>query len=84
MDNGTVYVADVGNHRVMKWRDGAKAGVLAAGGYGPGDGLHQLKEPVDVTVDALGALIVADFGNARVMRWSPPSISTELLAAVRG
>ena len=84
LDNGTVYVADVGNHRVMKWRDGAKAGVLAAGGYGPGDGLHQLQEPVDVTVDALGALIVADFGNARVMRWSPPSISTELLAAVRG
>ena len=59
-------------------------GVLAAGGYGPGDALHQLKEPVDVTVDANGALIVADLGNARVMRWAPPAVSSELLQAVRG
>ena len=59
-------------------------GVLAAGGYGPGDALHQLKEPVDVMVDAAGALIVADLGNARLVRWAAPQVPTELLQALRG
>ena len=59
-------------------------GVLAAGGYGPGDALHQLKEPVDVTVDATGGLIVADLGNARVVRWAAPQVPAELLQVLRG
>ena len=57
---------------------------MAAGGYGPGDALHQLREPVDVTVDATGALIVADLGNGRVVRWAAPQVPAELLSALRG
>ena len=29
---GTIFVADTGNHRVMRWRDGARAGVALASG----------------------------------------------------
>lgn len=47
-------------------------------------GRHQLKEPVDVTVEpSSGGLIIADFGNARVVRWAAPAPPAELLAAVK-
>ena len=44
-------------------------GVLAAGGYGPGDALHQLKEPVDVTVDATGISFYAGFEVETCRSW---------------
>lgn len=72
-EDGTIYVADYQNHRIMKWREGWAAGLVVAGGHGgPDSGLHQLCEPIDVTMDPSGALYIADNGNARVVRWAAP------------
>ena len=57
------------NHRVMKWVEGAKQGIVVAGGQGKGNGLTQLSYPQGVVVDQLGTVYVADCGNARIMRW---------------
>ncbi|CAF3582778.1 unnamed protein product [Rotaria sp. Silwood1] len=39
---GSVYVSDLGNHRVMKWEGGAKQGIIVAGGEGQGNSLTEL------------------------------------------
>ncbi|CAF3332008.1 unnamed protein product [Rotaria sp. Silwood2] len=65
----TVYVSDFGNHRVMKWNEGAKEGIVVAGGQGDGNALTQLYYPNGLVADTLGTLYVADSNNHRVMRW---------------
>mmetsp|Transcript_147972 Transcript_147972/g.473685 ORF Transcript_147972/g.473685 Transcript_147972/m.473685 type:complete len:82 (-) Transcript_147972:327-572(-) len=72
-DDASVYLADYQNHRIMKWREGWQSGLVVAGGHSSGSGLHQLYEPIDVTMDASGALWIADNGNSRVVRWAAPS-----------
>ncbi|CAF0815650.1 unnamed protein product [Adineta steineri] len=68
-EDQSVYVSDWENHRVMKWRKGAKEGKVVAGRNGHGRNLHQLSYPAGVIVDNLGQIYVADNGNDRIMRW---------------
>jgi len=70
-DDQSIYVADQDNHRIVKWKLGAKSGKVVAGGHGEGNGTHQLKLPYDVIVDKEREnLIICDWGNKRVVRWS--------------
>ncbi|CAF5024758.1 unnamed protein product, partial [Rotaria socialis] len=50
--------------------EGAKEGIVVAGGQGEGNALTQLYYPYGIFVDTLGTLYVADQGNNRVMRWT--------------
>ncbi|CAF1158896.1 unnamed protein product [Adineta steineri] len=65
----SVYVSDQNNHRVMKWKKGAKEGTVVAGGNGQGRELNQLSKPEGVIVDDLGQIYVVDCWNDRIMRW---------------
>ncbi|CAF1537806.1 unnamed protein product [Rotaria sp. Silwood1] len=49
--------------------EGAKQGIVVAGGQGKGNGLTQLTSPQGVVVDQLGTVYVADWENNRIMRW---------------
>ncbi|CAF1531642.1 unnamed protein product, partial [Rotaria sordida] len=49
--------------------EGAKQGIVVAGGQGQGNGLTQLSNPYGVVVDQLGTVYVTDMGNNRIMRW---------------
>ncbi|CAF4989011.1 unnamed protein product [Rotaria sp. Silwood1] len=49
--------------------EGAKQGIVVAGGQGQGNDLTQLSSPRGVVVDQLGTVYVADAGNNRIMRW---------------
>ncbi|CAF3788421.1 unnamed protein product [Rotaria sp. Silwood1] len=53
----------------MKWEEGAKQGVVVAGGKGKGNSLTQMNHPQGVVVDQLGTVYVADTWNDRIMRW---------------
>ncbi|CAF5136094.1 unnamed protein product, partial [Rotaria sp. Silwood1] len=53
----------------MKWEEGAKQGVVVAGGQGKGNSLTQMNEPEGVLVDQLGTVHVTDSRNHRIMRW---------------
>ncbi|CAF3939034.1 unnamed protein product [Rotaria sp. Silwood1] len=53
----------------MKWMEGAKQGIVVAGGQGQENGLTQLSYPRGVVVDQLGTVYVADERNHRIMRW---------------
>ena len=75
---------NVGNHRVMKWMEGAKQGIVVAGGQGQGNGLTQLSYPEGVIVDQLGTVYVADRGNARTMRWSKGATQGSVIVGGNG
>ena len=69
-DNQTVYIADELNHRIVEWKSGATSGQVVAGGYGQGNGAHQLSEPSDVIIEKkCDSLIICDTSNRRVVRW---------------
>ncbi|CAF4939788.1 unnamed protein product [Rotaria socialis] len=68
---GTLYVADMRNHRVMRWTQGdQKQGTVAAGGNGRGEGADQFNGSAGLSFDQHGNLYVADVRNHRVQRFS--------------
>jgi len=67
----TIYVADFGNHRIIKWSFGERNGEVVAGGNGQGNRIDQLNSPSSVILDRnKKSLIICDWGNERVVRWS--------------
>ena len=67
--DGTLYIADSGNHRIVEWKKNATAGRIVAGGN-KGAEVDQLSSPRDVVIDHRNnSLIIADLGNTRVVRW---------------
>ncbi|CAF4238146.1 unnamed protein product, partial [Adineta steineri] len=83
-EDQSVYVTDTGNHRVKKWRKGAKEGRIVAGGNGYGRNLNQLYYPAGLIVDDLGKIYVADNGNSRVMRWCEGKEEGEIVVGGNG
>lgn len=70
-DDLSAYIADTGNHRVIKWKHGEKNGEVVAGGRGKGDRNDQLDGPTSVVLDKRSnGLIISDWGNKRVVKWS--------------
>jgi DNA-binding beta-propeller fold protein YncE len=68
----------------MKWVEGAKQGIVVAGGRGQGNGLTQLSDPWGVVVDQSGTVYVADRGNARIMRWVKGATQGNVLVGANG
>jgi len=68
-----IYIADAGNHRIVKWKldGGSDHGQIVAGGNGLGNRIDQLHWPTDVILDEKKkSLIICDQGNRRVVRWA--------------
>lgn len=79
--DGSVYVADTGNHRVRKISGGVITTVAGTGIAGSsGDGgiatSASLRSPEDVIVGPSGALYIADTGNRKIRRIAGGVIST--------
>ena len=72
--DGTLFVADTGNHRVQQFAPGSLTGVTVAGGRGQGSGADQLSCPQSIAVRPDGALFVADTDNSRVQCVAPGSM----------
>lgn len=81
---GRLYVADWGNHRVLRFDDPLASDMTADGVYGQPDFVSGIFDnggptlgmqlPIDVAFDAAGGLLVADSGNHRVLRFARPLI----------
>ncbi|CAF1472830.1 unnamed protein product, partial [Adineta ricciae] len=83
-DDQSIYVSDLWNHRVMKWRKDANEGIVVAGGNGDGNQLNQLNGPLGIIVDDCGNIYVADRGNDRIMRWSEGAKEGEIIVGGNG
>jgi sugar lactone lactonase YvrE len=78
--DGTLYVADMGNHRIRKISPSSQVTTLAGsspigsafGSYADGPALQaKFNQPMSVTLAADGTIYVADAFNNRVRRISP-------------
>ena len=70
-DDGTLFIADTENHRIVRWKPKATQGKIIVGDEGQGNRIDQLNGPVAVLIDRVNnCLIVSEEGNRRVMQWS--------------
>ncbi|CAF4097439.1 unnamed protein product [Rotaria sp. Silwood2] len=68
-ENGSIYVVDTLNYRIVKWDRGVSSGQLVAGGNGLGDQNDQFNEASDIIVDKDGTMYISDYNNERIQRW---------------
>ncbi|CAF4806380.1 unnamed protein product, partial [Rotaria sp. Silwood2] len=66
---GTVYVADWGHARIMRWPKGATQGSVIVGGNGRGGQSNQLNYPTGLSFDRHDNLYVVEYGNHRVQKF---------------
>ncbi|CAF1199781.1 unnamed protein product [Rotaria magnacalcarata] len=66
-EDGSVYVADSSNNRIVKWMVNATKGVVVAGGTGIGNRTDQFNIPGDMIRDKSGTLYVVDIRNHRIV-----------------
>jgi hypothetical protein len=66
---GTVYVAEEGDNRVMRWLKGAREGSVIVGGNGRGGQANQLNTPVGLSFDRQNNLYVVDRYNHRIQKF---------------
>jgi hypothetical protein len=69
--DGSVYVADATNMRVVKWAPNATAGIVVAGTGQWGTGLDAVANPSGIALDTQDNLYVSDADNHRVTKWEP-------------
>ncbi|CAF0846263.1 unnamed protein product [Adineta steineri] len=68
-NNGDIYISDMGNYQVRRFREGDTTGIVVAGGHGEGNQLNQLNGPHFIFVDEYYSVYVVDSHNSRVMKW---------------
>ncbi|CAF0800140.1 unnamed protein product [Rotaria sp. Silwood1] len=61
-----VYVVDLMNNRIQRWKHGETEGDTIVGGYGEGNENNQFHHPTDLAFDDDGNLYVSDAWNHRV------------------
>ncbi|CAF4440676.1 unnamed protein product, partial [Adineta steineri] len=66
---GHIYVADDGNHRVMRWCEGDEEGEIVVGGTGEGHQSNQLNCPAGLSFDDEENLYVVDQNNHRIQKY---------------
>jgi sugar lactone lactonase YvrE len=82
--NGTIYIADYNNNRIMKWYSGATSGIMVAGDGISGASSTQLNAPSQIIVDTNDYIYISETGNSRITRWPPNSTYGECIAACTG
>lgn len=82
--SGDLYVSDMYNHRIQRWKPGATVGITAAGGNGFGYGPSQLEEPGKIDIDSQGNIYIADTGNNRIQKWEYGALTGSTVAGGNG
>jgi hypothetical protein len=84
-DAKDIYITDVNNHRIQKWRQNATSGITIAGQTRKRDQSNaSLYRPYDVIADNNGFIYIADMINHRIVRWKEGETQGEVLCGVSG
>ena len=70
MSNGSMYILDTSNYRVLKWQVGEPLGYVVAGGAGNGAAFNQIGASYQLFIDNQFNVYVSENANHRVTRWS--------------
>nr|WP_293834078.1 NHL repeat-containing protein [uncultured Arsenicibacter sp.] len=84
---GFVYVADVQNHRIVKFAPNAisgSAGIVVAGTGSAGSGPDKLNKPTGVALDGSNNIYVADSENHRIQKFGSTSVGGDNGITVAG
>ena len=80
-NTGTLYIADMNNHRVVSYASGATIGVLVAGGNGAGTLLTQLHTPTGLYLDiSTNSLYISNLLGYSIVRWVIGATTSILVA----
>ena len=82
--NGSVYIADYGSSRVVRWIKGANLSVIVAGNGTQGSTLNQVSYPYGIWVDSSSNVYVTELNNQRVTKWTPGATAGIVVAGVSG
>lgn len=85
--DGTVYVADSGNHRIRKVSADGTVTTLAGSTQGYADGVGtsaKFNFPTGVSVSTDGTIYVADFGNHRIRKVSADGVVSTIVGSTQG
>ena len=67
--NGTMYILDTNNYRVVRWLRGEPLGFSVAGNRGPGATLDKISTSYGMYVDEQMNIYVSEYANHRVTKW---------------
>ena len=79
---GTMFIADLNNHRIQKYLRGSINGTTVAG-FGNGtssNSLYGLNQPTHVIVDDEENLYISNHGTHKVLSWSRNALSGIVVA----
>ena len=79
---GTMFIAELNNHRIQKYVRGSMNGTTVAGfGNGTSGGLpYGLSSPTHVIVDDEENLYISNLGNNRILYWARNALSGVVVA----
>ncbi len=67
--DGSMYILDSGNYRVVKWLSGQPLGFSIAGNRSSGSTLNQIGTSYGLYLDNRGNIYISEYSNHRVSMW---------------
>jgi hypothetical protein len=82
-ENGTMFILDDYNHRVLRWQVGDQMGVIVAGGNGLGAAFTQMGYSAGIFVDSRLNIYLSENSNHRITMWSAGNTTAGQLVIYR-
>ena len=68
-ENGTMFILDSYNYRVLRWAVGEPLGTVVVNGRGSGSTFDRIGLSYALFIDGSNNIFVSDAGNQRVTKW---------------
>ena len=81
--NGTMFIMDTSNYRIMRWDAGDPLGVIVAGGQGNGAAFNQIGVSYELFVDSQYNVYVSENSNHRITLWTILNMTSGVLVSNR-
>lgn len=81
--NGTMFIMDTSNYRVIRWDAGDPQGVIVAGGQGNGGAFNQIGASYELFVDNQYNVYVSENSNHRITLWTVLNMTWGVLVSHR-